>query len=73
MIPGVTVPLDRTELLTGLVAGGVAVALRLLVSVASRARARAGWEWGGAGLLFAGAALVGLHVTHEVPVRDGPL
>jgi hypothetical protein len=67
VIPGVTVPLDRTELLTGLVAGGVAVALRLLVSVGSRARARAGWEWGGAGLLFAGATLVGLHVTHEVP------
>ena len=66
MIPGVTIPLDRTEFLTGLVAGGVALALRLLVSVGSRARARPGWEWGSAGLLFAGAALVGLDVTHGV-------
>jgi hypothetical protein len=63
----VTLPLHRTEFITGLVAGGVALALRVLASAGSRARARPDREWGSAGLLFAGAALVGLDRTHEVP------
>ena len=67
MIPGVTIPLDRTEFLAGLVAGGIALALRVLASVASPARARPGREWGSAGLLFAAAALIGLDLTHDAP------
>jgi hypothetical protein len=70
-MPGLTLPLDRTEFLTGLGAGSVALAVALLtltlMSVGSPARARPLVEWGGAGLLFAGAALVGLDLTHDAP------
>jgi hypothetical protein len=69
-MPGITmlldtVPLDRTELRTGLAAGTVALVIGVLVSVGLRTRARP--RWGTAGLLFAAAALVGLDLTHDAP------
>ena len=67
MMPGITIPLDRTEMLTGLAVGTVALAIGLLASIGARALARPALTWGSAGLLFAAAALVGLDLTHGVP------
>ena len=71
-MPGITmlldiVPLDRTEFLTGLAAGTVALVVGVLVSVGLRTFARPTVRWEGAGLLFAAAALVGLDLTHDAP------
>ena len=67
MMPGITIPLDRTEMLTGLAVGTVALAIGLLASIGARALARPALTWGSAGLLFAAAALVGLDLTHDAP------
>ena len=66
-MPGITIPIDRTEMLTGLAVGTVALAIGLLASMGARALARPALTWGSAGLLFAAAALVGLDLTHDAP------
>ena len=71
-MPGLTLPLDRTEFLTGLAAGSVALAVGALASMGRRGRGRHDVErhrveWHSAGLLFAAAALVGLDLTHDAP------
>ena len=60
MTTGLELPLDRTEFLTGLVAGSVAFTAAGIAAAILRLRS-------GAGLAFAAAALVGLDLIGDLP------